>query len=627
MRASAFLLLFLIVLFPVPRSVATAQNTYSVHQIPIRKPQCIREIQLLCMEYQALSTLGVFMIEKDAVDAIGVPVPIGVVLEYPHPTKACYMVLKERAISILLFNIHRYPFNYKSGDQEDTYAKALRRAIAYLINYTQLLSGIPPSYASLASNFVPTWVDDFLNRFIKSHFEYNLSYAHTILQSAGFEDSDGNRILNDPRTGDNLPILRLYYSYSDSVLERIAFQIADSCEREGIPLTPYPIPPTHLLSKLRERDFDVCLLAWDIKSPYPLWFYETFGPTGLVGLDHPRLNQLLQEMLQLPYPDCCTSICDAHKVIFDVVPCIPICFLSHVYVYRKDWENLTWSEDGIANLWTYLSAVRTNHTVFRVLLPSTPEPNPWFATTINDQALLSAVFLRACYPHSEYQLASLATEVLLEHEDGALVVTINFRKGLMFHDGTPITAVHYARAIDYLRRFSDTIFAGEVWKLAKFERYTLLNRYSIRLRFNTASSALALQAISCVPIVPGHLWWLDWPNCTQPRPATNPQLAPVDLLCGSGPFVVQKWTADQIVLQYNDAYQHVSVDELAPPSLVWNVTEPQGPTHYDSVKAAKEEAESCIKELMYLSWIYSIASVAMGCLFIAVVAVVVSRRR
>ncbi|MFV1982488.1 MAG: ABC transporter substrate-binding protein [Thiohalomonadales bacterium] len=136
--------------------------------------------------------------------------------------------------------------------------KRVRQAMTYLTDRKGFIKDIMLGYAEPAiSPFNPRTkqhAPELLPR------EYDLEKARLLLKSAGYEDRDGDGIIED--INNKAFEFEIIYSQDSEDTKRIVLYLKDSYARAGILLKPNPTEWTVLLDKLNTRTFDGIILGW-----------------------------------------------------------------------------------------------------------------------------------------------------------------------------------------------------------------------------------------------------------------------------------------------------------------------------------------------------------------------------
>jgi peptide/nickel transport system substrate-binding protein len=89
---------------------------------------------------------------------------------------------------------------------------------------------------------------------------YDPVKAKALLKEAGFEDRNGDGVLDGP---DGKPFsFKLIYPNKSAVYDKLALYMKDNLARAGINLEPDPTEWTIMMTRIKARDFDAMCLGW-----------------------------------------------------------------------------------------------------------------------------------------------------------------------------------------------------------------------------------------------------------------------------------------------------------------------------------------------------------------------------
>lgn len=150
-------------------------------------------------------------------------------------------------------------WNQKRKNKTTRFAdKRVRQAMTYLTDRERLNNEIMLGYAETAiSPFSPR---------SKQHDKslvprkYNPTKAKELLVQAGYEDRDGNGILED-KQGNDFSFELVYFQDSEDSKRMVLF-LKDLYARAGILLKPKPTEWSVMIDLLTSRDFDAITLGW-----------------------------------------------------------------------------------------------------------------------------------------------------------------------------------------------------------------------------------------------------------------------------------------------------------------------------------------------------------------------------
>ncbi len=127
---------------------------------------------------------------------------------------------------------------------------------------------------------------------------YDVDKAQALLRAAGFEDRDGDGVLEDAR-GRALKF-ELAYSQSNEDIKRMVILLRDLYARAGVRLIPRPVEWAVMLETLRTREFDAIALGWagGIETDIFQMFHSSQtlpGADNYVGYKNTALDALIEE--------------------------------------------------------------------------------------------------------------------------------------------------------------------------------------------------------------------------------------------------------------------------------------------------------------------------------------------
>lgn len=130
-----------------------------------------------------------------------------------------------------------------------------------------------------------------------SPWSYDPKAARKLLAEAGFEDRDGDGLIESP---EGKPfIFKLIYPSGIINYQQMAFSLKDSYARAGIKLEPDPLEWTIMQQRMDSRDFDAMTLGWSgsIESdPYQIFHSKQIrdGGDNYVHYNNPKLDELIE---------------------------------------------------------------------------------------------------------------------------------------------------------------------------------------------------------------------------------------------------------------------------------------------------------------------------------------------
>ena len=144
--------------------------------------------------------------------------------------------------------------------------------------------------------------------------------------------------------------------------------------------------------------------------------------------------------------------------------------------------------------------------------------------------------------------------------EDAKVWTVTLRPGIVWHDGTPLTAEDVAFSFDYYERQAGSSgrYAHHVFDVPGLERSEVVDARTVRFYLREPAPQFDIMPGADLPIIPKHVW----------EGVTEPSKATADLPVGSGPYEVVEMVSDQRYrLVANEDYfkGRPTVDEIEMP--------------------------------------------------------------
>lgn len=186
-------------------------------------------------------------------------------------------------------------WNQSRNGQPTRFAdKRVRQALGYLTDRQRIVDEIFLGYAEpAASPFNPRG---------KQHaadvqpLPFDLAKAQALLKEAGYEDRNGDGVLEDPQ-GQTFSFELVYFQDNEDT-KRMVLLLKDLYARAGIELIPKPTEWAVMIDLLKKRDIDAITLGWtgSIESDiYQIFHSSQIGGGGdnFVGYSNPRLDELI----------------------------------------------------------------------------------------------------------------------------------------------------------------------------------------------------------------------------------------------------------------------------------------------------------------------------------------------
>ena len=174
--------------------------------------------------------------------------------------------------------------------------KRVRQAMSYLTDVDRIIKDVLLGYAEPA-------VSPF-SKASKQHdealqpYEFNLDKAKALLKEAGYEDRNGDGVLED-KAGKPFEF-KLTYLESNEDTKRMVLLLKDLYARAGVRMIPFPQEWPVMLENLDKKDFDAITLGWT--SGIETDLYQIFHSAqaisngdNYISYKNPALDQLIVE--------------------------------------------------------------------------------------------------------------------------------------------------------------------------------------------------------------------------------------------------------------------------------------------------------------------------------------------
>lgn len=177
--------------------------------------------------------------------------------------------------------------------------KAVRKAMAHCLDRDALIKQVMRGLAAPVNS--PIYDDrPEYDPTIKG-IPYNLSEAKKILTAAGWNDNNGDGILEKVINGRSTPfVVSILVNAGNETREAIAVSFSDELRKVGIKLDVRKLEWSVFLENMRSRKFELSIGAWvndPIPSdPYQIWHSSQIGNKGsnYVGFNNARADQLME---------------------------------------------------------------------------------------------------------------------------------------------------------------------------------------------------------------------------------------------------------------------------------------------------------------------------------------------
>lgn len=176
-----------------------------------------------------------------------------------------------------------------------------RRALAHLFDINDLIKIVISGFAEpCATPFLPS--KSYYDTTIKQP-EYNLDKAKALLAEAGWQNTNGDSILDKRINGRQTQlVLRLCFAASNSSIKNIGLIMQAEAKKIGVKIELLPLESKGFLEALRRRDFDLYIHQMGLNSalddPKELWSSANNTPDGgnRVQFENKQADALIEQI-------------------------------------------------------------------------------------------------------------------------------------------------------------------------------------------------------------------------------------------------------------------------------------------------------------------------------------------
>lgn len=176
--------------------------------------------------------------------------------------------------------------------------KRVRRAMAHLAPLDEMKEYLLYGKATRQASIVPPFLNgaDTTLKLI----EYNIEKAKSLLDEAGWKDTDGDGVRDKVVNGEKIQFKFKLNYYSNPALKEIAVVLKSSMKKAGIELIPNPLDFGTLFGNAYDHKFDAILAAWGsnvtYSDPRQIWHTESWATksSNFVGFGDAESDSLIE---------------------------------------------------------------------------------------------------------------------------------------------------------------------------------------------------------------------------------------------------------------------------------------------------------------------------------------------
>lgn len=181
--------------------------------------------------------------------------------------------------------------------------KEVRKALAHLVDVDLINENLLYGLATRVVGPISPFAKDDYNNNIKP-YNFDIDKAKALLAKAGWEDTDGNgivdKIIDGKRTDLNIT---MSFPQGNDSRKSVGLIVKEAARQVGIEMMILPIESSVFLERLKANKIDIWYGAWGFdprpNDPRPLWHSDsTNGGSNFTGFGNAQTDQLIETICQ-----------------------------------------------------------------------------------------------------------------------------------------------------------------------------------------------------------------------------------------------------------------------------------------------------------------------------------------
>lgn len=241
-------------------------------------------------------------------------------------------------------NPNMYMYNYTNGVMTDL---ALRKAVTLAVDRQGISDAVTYGFGTGYDTFLADNAQ-YAQRNGEA-FAYDPEEAKAILAEAGYEDTDGNGIVEK----DGQDVVLQLYTLSNETYRTVAVLFGEYLKAIGVGCDIYAVEGTEFFEHSQTGDFDVCFThPWTTVVAYMSWRggysdYDNMG-TGF-GIAPEFADYVTTIQNSVDTDEIQETMDKVWAAVYEFYPAIPLYSGCHAYIFRDDIEGFIWTR-GTSNL-------------------------------------------------------------------------------------------------------------------------------------------------------------------------------------------------------------------------------------------------------------------------------------
>lgn len=241
--------------------------------------------------------------------------------------------LKENELVQQLFNLHNpislvYYYVGINNQSPKLADKRVRRALAHLVNVNELIDDLFFGYAERqVGPFHPS--KKYYNKAL-APIDFNIEKAVALLKEAGWEDTNGNGIVDKIINGETVEMELRYLTSSGSKFgKKTSLLLQDNAKKAGVQINIEAKDFKVLIEDLKKRDYELNGGGWaqspGVDDPKQIWHSASDTPDGTnrLGFHNDEVDALIDQIrITMDEEERNKMYLRFQEIVYEEQPCI-----------------------------------------------------------------------------------------------------------------------------------------------------------------------------------------------------------------------------------------------------------------------------------------------------------------
>ncbi|MGC4193064.1 MAG: ABC transporter substrate-binding protein [Thermomicrobiales bacterium] len=200
-------------------------------------------------------------------------------------------------MTVDVYDTFRWSFFIPNQDEKNAQffkEKDVRQALMYALDREAIVTNLLDGYAVVAEGTQPVISRAYAPDSLTTHYTYDVDKAKSLLEAAGWVDSDGDGI----REKDGVKMsMEFPYNSSDPTNDTLVPYLQQAWKAVGLDIQPSGMPQSNLIDRVFANDFQLSLLGITWTEEDQGTFFRTGVGFNLSHYSNPEYDKLNDEQL------------------------------------------------------------------------------------------------------------------------------------------------------------------------------------------------------------------------------------------------------------------------------------------------------------------------------------------